>query len=56
MGLMKTLSQSSKELKDILDRLAALESGETFVTKERFDLLNQKVEYISDFTNLRHCF
>ena len=30
MGLMKTLSQSSKELKDILDRLTALESGETF--------------------------
>ena len=28
MGLMKTLSQSSKELKDILDRLTALESGE----------------------------
>ena len=27
MGLMKTLSQSSKELKDILDRLTALESG-----------------------------
>ena len=34
MGLMKTLSQSSKELQDILDRLTALESGETFVTKE----------------------
>ena len=28
MGLMKVLSQSSKELKDILDRLTALESGE----------------------------
>ena len=28
MGLMKTLSLSSKELKDILDRLAALESGD----------------------------
>lgn len=27
MGLMKTLYQSSKELKDILDRLDALESG-----------------------------
>ena len=27
MGLMKTLSLSSKELKDILDRLKALESG-----------------------------
>ena len=27
MGLMKTLSLSSKELKDILDRLTALESG-----------------------------
>ena len=37
MGLMKTLSQSSKELKDILDRLTALESGETFVTKEMFE-------------------
>ena len=30
MGLMKVLSQSSKELKDILDRLTALESGDTF--------------------------
>ena len=39
MGLMKTLSQSSKELKDILDRLTALESGETFVTKEMFESL-----------------
>lgn len=46
MGLMKTLSQSSKELKDILDRLAALESGETFVTKETFNSLNQTVESI----------
>lgn len=35
MGLMKTLSQSSKELKDILDRLTALESGDTFVTKDK---------------------
>ena len=43
MGLMKTLSLSSKELKDILDRLTALESGETFVTKETF---NQTVESI----------
>ena len=39
MGLMKTLSQSSKELKDILDRLTALESGETFVTTQMFESL-----------------
>ena len=35
MGLMKVLSQSSKELRDILDRLTALESGDTFVTKDK---------------------
>lgn len=39
MGLIKTMSQSSAELKDILDRLTALESGETFVTKEMFESL-----------------
>ena len=44
MGLMKTLSQSSKELKDILDRLTALESGKTFVTKPMFDFLNERLE------------
>lgn len=46
MGLIKTMSQSSAELKDILDRLTALESGETFVTKEMFESLNQTVESI----------
>ena len=47
MGLMKTLSQSSKELKDILDRLTALESGETFVTKEMFNsLIGENIENI----------
>ena len=46
MGLMKTLSQSSKELKDILDRLTALESGKTFVPKARFDLLEERVNDI----------
>ena len=46
MGLMKTLCQSSKELKDILDRLKALESGKTFVTKARFDLLEERVNDI----------
>ena len=50
MGLMKTLCQSSKELKDILDRLTALESGKTFVTKARFDLLEERVDDID--TNL----
>lgn len=35
MGLMKTLYQSSEELKNILDRLNALESGDTFVTKDK---------------------
>lgn len=50
MGLMKTLSQSSKELKDILDRLTALESGETFVTKNTFDSLNAKVDNLSNVT------
>ena len=55
MGLMKTLSLSSKELKDILDRLAALESGETFVTKQMFDSLNQKVTTINtDVTNIKN--
>ena len=39
MGLIKTMSQSSAELKSILDRLTALESGETFVTKEMFESL-----------------
>lgn len=39
MGLMKTLSLSSQELKSILDRLTALESGETFATKEMFESL-----------------
>ena len=39
MGLIKTMSQSSAELKNILDRLAALESGETFATKEMFESL-----------------
>ena len=39
MGLIKTMSQSSAELKSILDRLTALESGETFVTKDTFDSL-----------------
>ena len=46
MGFMKTLSQSSKELKDILDRLKALESGKTFVTKPMFDFLNERLEYV----------
>ena len=50
MGLMKTLSLSSKELKDILDRLTALESGETFVTKETFESLNAKVDNLSNVT------
>ena len=39
MGLIKTMSQSSAELKSILDRLTALESGETFVTKQMFESL-----------------
>ena len=46
MGLIKTMSQSSAELKSILDRLTALESGETFATKEEFNSLNQKVTTI----------
>lgn len=55
MGLMKTLSQSSKELKDILDRLTALESGETFATKEMFESLNQTVTTINtDVTNIKN--
>lgn len=55
MGLMKTLSQSSKELKDILDRLTALESGETFVTTQMFNSLNQTVTTINtDVTNIKN--
>ena len=55
MGLIKTMSQSSAELKDILDRLTALESGETFVTKETFDSLNQTVTTINtDVTNIKN--
>ena len=55
MGLMKTLSLSSKELKDILDRLKALESGETFATKEMFESLNQTVTTINtDVTNIKN--
>ena len=62
MGLIKTMSQSSAELKNILDRLTALESGETFVTKETFDSLNQKVTSINsnlgnlstDVTNIKN--
>lgn len=55
MGFMKTLCQSSKELKDILDRLTALESGETFVTKEAFNSLNQTVTTINtDVTNIKN--
>ena len=53
MGLMKTLSQSSKELKDILDRLKVLESGETFVTKEMFDSLNKNTKNRFDFLEER---
>lgn len=55
MGLIKTLSQSSKELKSILDRLTALESGETFITKQMFDSLNQTVTNINeDVTNIKN--
>ena len=55
MGLIKTMSQSSAELKDILDRLTALESGETFVTKETFNSLNQTVTTINtDVTNIKN--
>ena len=55
MGLIKTMSQSSAELKEILDRLTALESGETFVTKETFNSLNQKVTAINtDVTNIKN--
>ena len=55
MGLIKTLSQSSEELKNILDRLTALESGETFVTKEAFNSLNQTVTTINaDVTNIKN--
>ena len=55
MGLIKTMSQSSAELKDILDRLTALESGETFATKEMFESLNQTVTTINtDVTNIKN--
>ena len=55
MGLMKTLSLSSNELKSILDRLTALESGETFATKEEFNSLNQTVTTINtDVTNIKN--
>lgn len=55
MGLMKTLYQSSEELKNILDRLTALESGETFATKEMFESLNQTVTTINtDVTNIKN--
>lgn len=55
MGLMKTLSLSSNELKSILDRLTALESGETFVTTQMFESLNQTVTTINtDVTNIKN--
>lgn len=55
MGLIKTMSQSSAELKDILDRLTALESGETFVTTQMFESLNQTVSTINtDVTNIKN--
>ena len=55
MGLIKTMSQSSAELKNILDRLTALESGETFVTTQMFESLNQTVTTIStDVTNIKN--
>ena len=55
MGFMKTLALSSKELKSILDRLTALESGETFATKEMFESLNQTVTTINtDVTNIKN--
>lgn len=55
MGLIKTMSQSSAELKSILDRLTALESGETFATKEMFESLNQTVTTINtDVTNIKN--
>lgn len=55
MGLMKTLYQSSEELKNILDRLTALESGETFVTTQMFESLNQTVTTINtDVTNIKN--
>ena len=55
MGLIKTMSQSSAELKSILDRLTALESGETFVTTQMFESLNQTVTTINtDVTNIKN--
>ena len=55
MGLIKTMSQSSAELKNILDRLTALESGETFVTTQMFESLNQMVTTINtDVTNIKN--
>ena len=55
MGLIKTMSQSSAELKNILDRLTALESGETFVTTQMFESLNQTVTTINtDVTNIKN--
>lgn len=43
MGLMKTMAQSSAELKAILDRLEKLESGESFVTNEQFTAMSETV-------------
>ena len=55
MGLIKTMSESSAELKSILDRLTALESGETFVTTQMFNSLNQTVTTINtDVTNIKN--
>ena len=55
MGLIKTMSESSAELKSILDRLTALESGETFVTTQMFESLNQTVTTINtDVTNIKN--
>ena len=50
MGLIKTMSQSSAELKNILDRLTALESGETFATKQEFNSLSAQVNNLSTMT------
>ena len=54
MGLIKTMSESSAELKSILDRLTALESGETFVTTQMFESLNQTVTNIKNGTNIEN--
>ena len=44
-----------KESENILDRLTALESGETFATKEEFESLNQTVTTINaDVTNIKN--